>query len=108
VPSTPSLRDYFLHVFDATDGSKSDVMATVTETSTLATVTVHDGASTYVIDFAKTGAMGGHIKVTGAATCEQDLGANGAAGAVHRHAIRGEGGHRQGHGNRFRARRLDT
>jgi MYXO-CTERM domain-containing protein len=75
VAKTPALRDYFLHVLDATDPSKQDVDAQVTETPDKATVTIHDGSSTYVVDFAKTGAMGGHIKVTGAASCDQDLGA---------------------------------
>ena len=76
VAKTPALRDYFLHVFDATDPGKQDVDAQVSETPDKATVTIRDGTSTYVVDFAKSGAMGGHIKVTGAASCDQDLGAN--------------------------------
>ncbi len=75
VPKAPALRDYFLHVFDATDPTKQDVNATAAETDAAATVTITDGPNVYVVSFAKNGPMGGHIKVTGAASCDQDLGA---------------------------------
>ena len=92
VAKTPALRDYFLHVFDATDASKSDIPATVSETSAKATVTIKDGPNTYVVDFAKTGAMGGHIKVTGSASCDQDLGANPDPGPGQDGGAPGDGG----------------
>jgi MYXO-CTERM domain-containing protein len=76
VPAAPALRDYFLHVFDATDPTKSTLDATVQDGTDTATATVIDGTNTYVVTFNKTGALGGHITVTGTVNCNQDLGAN--------------------------------
>src|SRR6185437_10684358 len=80
VPPAPALRDYFLHVFDATDPSKQALPATVVDAPATATVTIQDGANTYVVSFNKTGALGGHIKVTGAVSCDEDLGASASTG----------------------------
>ncbi len=49
VPSAPALRDYFLHVFDATDPSKSTLDATVADAPDKSTATVTDGPNTYVV-----------------------------------------------------------
>lgn len=76
VPKAPATRDYFLHVLDATDpGKTAFVPATVDDAADRATVTITDGASTYVVSFNKTGPMGGHLRVTGVESCDQDLGA---------------------------------
>jgi hypothetical protein len=74
VPAAPARRDYFLHVFDATDPSKSSLPATVADGPDQSTVTIMDGPNTYVVSFSKTGALGGHIKVTGTVNCDADLG----------------------------------
>jgi hypothetical protein len=92
VPKTPQLRDYFLHVFDATDPSKSDIPATVTDVNGIATATVTDGPNTYVLSFNETGALGGHIKVTGSANCDQDLGANAEPAAGQDAGVGADGG----------------
>jgi MYXO-CTERM domain-containing protein len=80
VPAAPALRDYFLHVFDATDPSKSTLDASVVDTADTSTATVVDGPNTYVVSFAKTGALGGHITVTGTVSCDQDLGGSTSSG----------------------------
>jgi MYXO-CTERM domain-containing protein len=80
VPKQPATRDYFLHVLDATDPSKSSLPATVMDATDTATVTIQNGSNTYVVSFNKTGLLGGHIKVTGAMNCEENLGAMGTMG----------------------------
>jgi hypothetical protein len=80
VPVEPALRDYFLHVFDATDPSKSTLNAMVMDGPDSSTATVVDGANTYVVTFNKMGALGGHITVTGTVSCDQDLDANAQMG----------------------------
>jgi hypothetical protein len=80
VSAAPALRDYFLHVFDATDPSKSSLPATVADAPDSSTVTIMDGPNTYVVSFNKTGLLGGHIKVTGAMTCDADLGSMASMG----------------------------
>ena len=80
VPAAPALRDYFLHVFDATDPTTSTLNATVQDGPDTSTATVVDGPNTYVVSFNKTGTLGGHITVTGSVSCDQDLGASASSG----------------------------
>jgi len=80
-PKKESARDYFLHVLDATDPSTTTApTAKVVEDATSATVTIDHAGSKYSLKLAKTGAMGGHVTVTGSdgkIACDQDLGAKG-------------------------------
>jgi MYXO-CTERM domain-containing protein len=85
-PPQESARDYFLHVLDATDPSQSTPpAATVTEDSATVTLTLDHGGSQYEVLLAKTGDLGGHLKVTtaGQVVCDQDLGqfASGTGGS---------------------------
>lgn len=83
-PKQESARDYFLHVLDATDPSKSAPLpATVEDGSDEVKLTVDDGSAQTTLTLHKTGALGGHITVTGkdgAALCDQDLGAKASGG----------------------------
>jgi hypothetical protein len=78
VAAIGNTRDYFLHVFDAALAGGTRPNAMVTQDSTSATVSIDDGTNTYVVEFAKSGALGGHVTVTpangGPATCDSALG----------------------------------
>jgi MYXO-CTERM domain-containing protein len=91
-PAKPAARDYFLNVLDATDPSTTTLDAELTDAPDTATATIHDGANTYVVSFAKTGPPGGHLKVSGAMSCDQDLGANATTGSGGSGGASGTGG----------------
>jgi hypothetical protein len=78
VAPTGNTRDYFLHVLDAGKKGGQPPNAMVTEDTETATVSIEDGTNTYVVQFEKTGALGGHVTVTaeggGTATCDSPLG----------------------------------
>ncbi|HJZ86025.1 MAG TPA: hypothetical protein VKN99_12690 [Polyangia bacterium] len=75
-PHQEAMRDYFLHVLDTADGAGPPA-PTLQDGATGATVGFSDGAHDYTVTLAKTGSMGGHVKVVAGGTvlCDQDLGA---------------------------------
>ena len=73
-PQKEAARDYFLHLLYATEPTVSaPPAATITEDAASATVSLDEGGRHYVLRFAKTGAMGGHLTVTGAQSCDEEL-----------------------------------
>jgi hypothetical protein len=97
---TGNTRDYFLHVFDAALAGGAAPTSTVTQDSDSATASIDDGKNIYVVQFEKSGALGGHVTVTpksgGVATCDSALGGTASAdgGAAVRDAgiVAGDGG----------------
>lgn len=91
-PKQEAARDYFLHVFQATDAAATPAATpTVQEDATSATVTLPDLGVT--LRFSKTGAMGAHVVYTqsGQTLCDKDMatetppdagGAGGSSGAA--------------------------
>jgi len=78
-PLSEAARDYFLHVLDATSSTTAEGAASsLVETDEVATATVEDAAgNSWIVDFVKNGAMGGHLLALGASgetICDQDLG----------------------------------
>jgi hypothetical protein len=83
VAKAGNTRDYFLHVFDASLPGGKQPNSMVTEDATSATVSIDDGKNVYVVEFEKSGTLGGHVTVTpesgGKATCDSELGGSGTA-----------------------------
>jgi hypothetical protein len=85
-PSKEEARDYFLHLFDATDSSQgAPPSASATEEGDQVKVTIDHAGAHYEITFAKSGDLGGHLTKSegGSTVCDQDLGqfASGTGGS---------------------------